>query len=83
MFRYSQEMHVTIDKSLKSKSRLVRSRNVLKREERIAQLQFEDNWKAGQSPYGLPKVRVMKTTVGRKKKKKAKEDEGEETTEAV
>jgi small basic protein (TIGR04137 family) len=76
-------MHVTIDKSLKSKGRLARSRNVLKREERIAQLQYEDNWQDGQSPYGLPKVRVMKTTVGRKKKKKAKEDEEEETTEAV
>jgi len=74
---------VTIDKSLKSKSRLARSRNVLKREERIAQLQFEENWQEGQSPYGLPKVRVIKTTVGRKKKKKAKEEEGEETTEAV
>ena len=74
---------MTIDKSLKSKSRLARSRNVLKREERIAQLQFEENWQEGQSPYGLPKVRVIKTTVGRKKKKKAKEEEGEETTEAV
>jgi len=74
---------VTIDKSLKSKSRLARSRNVLKREERIAQLQFEENWKDGQSPYGLPKVRVVKTSVGRKKKKKAKEDEAEETTEAI
>jgi len=56
---------------------------VLKREERIAQLQFEENWEDGQSPYGLPKVRVVKTSVGRKKKKKAKEDEAEETTEAV
>ena len=74
---------MTIDKSLKSKSRLARSRNVLKREERIAQLQFEENWKDGQSPYGLPKVRVVKASVGRKKKKKAKEDEAEETTEAV
>lgn len=74
---------MTIDKSLKSKSRLARSRNVLKREERIAQLQFEENWKDGQSPYGLPKVRVVKTSVGRKKKKKAKEDEAEETTEAI
>lgn len=74
---------MTIDKSLKSKSRLARSRNVLKREERIAQLQFEENWEDGQSPYGLPKVRVVKTSVGRKKKKKAKEDEAEETTEAV
>lgn len=77
---------VTIDKSLKGAGRLVRARNVLKRSERIAQLQFEDRWQDGQSPLGLPKVRVVKLTVGKKKKKKKKEDEegegeGEETTD--
>lgn len=70
---------MTIDKSLRRKGRLVRSRNVLKRSERIARLQFEERWQEGQSPLGLPKVRVYKTVVGKKKKKKAKEEEGEET----
>ena len=67
---------MTIDKSLRSKSRLSRSRNVLKREERILQLKAQDRWQEGQSPLGLPKVRVIKTVVGKKKKKKAKEEEG-------
>ena len=66
---------MTIDKSLRRSGRLVRSRNVLKRGERIAQMQSEDKWVEGQSPIGLPKTRVQKSTVGKKKKKKAKEDE--------
>lgn len=74
---------MTIDKTLKRRGRLVRSRNVLKREERIKQLQFEEKWEEGQSPLGLPKVRVIQTALGRKKKKKAKaedDNEAEETT---
>jgi small basic protein (TIGR04137 family) len=74
---------VTIDKSLKRKGRLVRSRNVLKRSERIAQLTFEDRWVQGQSPFGLPKVRVVKTVVGKKKKKKAKEEDEAAKTEGA
>ncbi len=66
---------MTIDKSLKGGGRLVRSRNVLKRGERIARLQIEDRWEEGQSPLGLPKVRVIKTVVGKKKKKKKKEED--------
>jgi small basic protein (TIGR04137 family) len=66
---------MTIDKSLRRSGRLSRSRNVLTRGERIAQLQMEDRWHDGQSPVGLPKVRVMKTVVGKKKKKKEKEEE--------
>lgn len=65
---------MTLDKSLRRSGRLARSRNVLKRHERIERLQFEDRWEEGQSPLGLPKVRVMKTVLGKKKKKKAKED---------
>ncbi len=65
---------MTIDKSLRRKGRLARSRNVLKREERIAELQADERWKTGQSPLGLPKVRVAKSGLGKKKKKKAKEE---------
>lgn len=72
---------MTIDKSLQRKGRLVRSRNVLKRGERIERLKIEDRWDEGQSPLGLPKVRVIKTVVGKKKKKKSKEEEDEEKTE--
>ena len=65
---------MTIDKSLKRKGRLARSRNVLKREERMAVLQADERWTPGRSPLGLPKVRVVLTAVGKKKKKKAKEE---------
>jgi small basic protein (TIGR04137 family) len=66
---------MSLDKSLRSKSRLARSRNVLKREERILQMKAQDRWDDNQSALGLPKTRVIKTVVGKKKKKKAKEDE--------
>ena len=72
---------MTLDKSLRGANRLQRARNVLKRDERIAQLQFEDRWKEGQGPLGLPKVRVIQTTVGKKKKKKAKEEDDKEAAE--
>jgi small basic protein (TIGR04137 family) len=59
---------VTIDRSLKRKGRLSRSRNVLKRDERIAQMEVEEKWKEGASPLGIPKTRVIKLTLGKKKK---------------
>ena len=65
-----------IDKSLRRRGRLVRSRNVLTREERIDQMKREETWIAGRSPLGLPKTRVAK--VAAKKKKKAKEEATEE-----
>jgi small basic protein (TIGR04137 family) len=64
-----------IDKSLKRGSRLSRSRNVLKRDERVEKLKADDRWLEGQSPLGLPKVRVQKATLGKKKKKKDEEDD--------
>jgi small basic protein (TIGR04137 family) len=67
---------VAIDKSLRRRGRLVRSRNVLTREERIDQMKREETWIGGQSPLGLRKTRVVK--VAAKKKKKAKEEATEE-----
>lgn len=67
---------MTIDKSLKVRAGLVRTRSVLTRAERIAKLQQADRWLEGSSPMGLPKVRVIKLVL--KKKKKAKKEEGEE-----
>ena len=63
---------MSIDKSLRRKNMLQRSRNVLTRGERILQLQNEERWQEGRSPFGLPKVRVLKVAT---KKKKAKEEE--------
>lgn len=66
---------MTIDKSLKVRRGMVRSRSVLTRAERIAKLREQDRWQEGDSPIGLPKVRVYKISV-KKKKKKGKDDEG-------
>ena len=49
---------MTIDKSLKVRRGATRNRSVLTRVERIARLQQADRWKEGDSPLGLPKVRV-------------------------
>ncbi|MEZ5942392.1 MAG: small basic protein [Planctomycetaceae bacterium] len=64
---------MSVDKSLKRKGRLNRSRNVLKRDERIEKLQADEKWSDGQSPYGIPKVRVIQVVAGKKKKKKEEE----------
>src|SRR5688572_26729425 len=66
---------MTIDKSLKIRRGMVRSRSVLTRAERIERLKLADRWKEGDDPTGLPKVRVYKISL--KKKKKKKEEEGE------
>ena len=65
---------MTIDRSLRRTNRLVRSRNVLTRAERIDKLKSDDRWEEGRSPLGLPKVRVLKAVLGKKKKKKTKEE---------
>jgi len=70
---------VSVHQSLKSKGALVRSRNVLSRYERIAELRRSDKWREGQSPYGLPKVRVLKV----KKRAKAKKEKEEDATAAT
>ena len=72
---------MSIDKSLRRKNQLARARNVLTRAERIKVLKDEERWKEGRSPFGLPKVRVLKVTI--KKKAKAKEEKTEEGAEAV
>ena len=74
---------MSIDKSLRRKNQLARARNVLTRGERIKVLMDEERWQEGRSPYGLPKVKVVKLVV--KKAKKAKEEEkaeGEAAAEA-
>jgi small basic protein (TIGR04137 family) len=67
---------MTLDKSLKVKRGANRNRSVMTRVERLERLKAADRWKEGDSPLGLPKVRVRKMTI--KKKKKKKEEEGAE-----
>lgn len=64
---------MSIDKSLKRKNTLVRQRSVLTRGERIKQLQDQEKWAEGRSPFGLPKVRVQKIVLKKAKKEKAEE----------
>jgi small basic protein (TIGR04137 family) len=71
---------MSIDKSLRRKNTLVRARNVLTRGERIKVLQDEERWQEGRSPFGLPKVRVMKVA---KKAKAAKKEEAPAEGEAA
>lgn len=67
---------MSIDKSLRRKNSLERARNVLTRGERILQMQKEDRWPDGRSPYGLPKVKVVRIVVKKAKKKEEKAVEG-------
>jgi small basic protein (TIGR04137 family) len=64
---------MSIDKSLRRKNTLSRSRSVLTRAERIKTLQDQEKWTEGRSPFGLPKVRVIKIVLKKAKKEKAAE----------
>lgn len=66
---------MTIDKSLKIQRGLIKNRNVLTRVERLAKLREQDRWQEGDSIFGLPKVRVQKISLKKKKKVKKGEDE--------
>ena len=72
---------MTIDKSLKIKAGAAKTRNVLTRAERLTKLIDEDRWKEGDSAYGIPKVRVVKLAL--KKKKKAKVEESTDAAAAA
>ena len=66
---------MTMDKSLKRSGTLVRARNVLTRAERLKILADEERWSEGESPLGLPKVRVLRATTGKKKPKEEKDED--------
>ena len=64
---------MSLHSSLKTKSgALNQHRNVLTRAERIAKLLDQGSYVEGEtSPLGIPKVRSIKVTTGKKKKVKA------------
>lgn len=64
---------MSIDKSLKRKGGMGRTRCVMTRAERIAKMQENGAFADGRSPFGLPKTRVVKVVL----KKKAKKEAGE------
>src|SRR6478672_3294955 len=69
---------MSIDKSLKRKGGMSRSRCVLKRSERILKMMENGSFVDGRSPFGLPKTRVQKIVI----KKKAKAEKAAEGGEA-
>jgi small basic protein (TIGR04137 family) len=73
---------MSIDKTLKRKNQLARARSVLTRGERILALKADERWTEGRSPFGLPKVRVIKISTKKAKKEKT-EAAGTETPEAA
>jgi len=68
---------MSLDKSLRSHGALERHRNVLSRAERIEALQDEEEWKEGDTVFGLPKVAHRKVTTKRYKPAKAEGAEAE------
>ncbi|MCY3013856.1 MAG: small basic protein [Planctomycetota bacterium] len=68
---------MTMDKSLRVRMGSSAARGVLTRAERIVKLKEQERWGDGLSPLGLPKVRVYKMAM--KKKKKAKEEGADAT----
>ena len=72
---------MSIDKSLRRKNSLARARSVLTRDERIKTLMDTERWTEGRSPFGLPKVRVMK--IAKKPKKEKVEEAAAEGAEAA
>jgi small basic protein (TIGR04137 family) len=67
---------MTIDKSLKVKGSGAQNRNVLTRAERIEKLISAEKFKEGDKVLGLPKVRVVKLSLKKKKKVKTEEEAG-------
>ncbi len=66
---------MTMDQSLKVQAGAIKTRNVLTRAERVARLQELDRFDEEASVVGMPKVRVMKVSLKRKKKVKKADDD--------
>jgi small basic protein (TIGR04137 family) len=58
---------MSLDRSLKSASSLVRHRNVLTRAERLDKLTEQEKWNDSKSVFGLPKVAHRKLTLAKPK----------------
>jgi len=69
---------MSIHKSLRIRGKLVRSRNVLSRSERLAVMAENRTWVDGDPVFGLPKTKVIRPKKGGQKKKKKEEEEAAE-----
>ena len=69
---------MSIDRSLKQHGGMAGTRSVLTRAERIAKLTDEGRFEPDKTnPFGLPKVKVVRSRVGSKAKKEEAAAEGE------
>lgn len=66
---------MTMDRSLKVQAGAIKARNVLTRAERIARLKSLDKFDEEMNIVGMPKVRVIKVSLKKKKKVKKAEDD--------
>lgn len=66
---------MTMDQSLRVQAGAIKTRNVLTRAERVARLQQLDKFDEEASIVGMPKVRVVKVSLKRKKKVKKADDD--------
>jgi small basic protein (TIGR04137 family) len=74
---------MTIDKTLRVAKGLARARSVLNRAERLEKLKEQERWSEGKPVFGLPKVRVRKMALKKKKKAKVEGEEGAEGAAAA
>ena len=72
---------MSLDKSLRSKGKHFRRRNVLKRDERIVRLAQQDRWSESGSVFSLPKVRVRVPGPSRPARKPEKAEPAEAASE--
>ena len=66
---------MTMDQSLRVQAGAIRSRNVLTRAERVARLKQLDRFNEEDDIIGMPKVRVQKVSLKKKKKVKKADDD--------
>jgi small basic protein (TIGR04137 family) len=64
---------MSLDPSLKGANALIRHRNVLTRDERLAKLKEDEKWREGMSVFGLPKVAHRKMALAKAEKAEAVE----------
>ncbi len=74
---------MTMDKSLRVRKGSSSVRGVLTRAERITKLKEQERWQEGRSPIGLPKVRVMKLSMKKKKVKEPAEGDAKAPAKAA
>lgn len=72
---------MSLHRSLKSKNKHQRTRNVLTREEQVEKLADDEEWEEGDSVFGLPKVKVE--TISLRRKPAPEEEEEEEGVEGA